>query len=312
MSAPNSGAPQQPTPSSLLRRVVARHPVVAFLVMAYTLGWSTLFAANYLLGLPFLLSSSLLTVVGLALPAFLVRAAMNGKRGVLDLLSRCLRWRVGIGWYLLAFPGLLLATLLVATVFLGGAPLEALAQKWPLFFTMFLPALLIPFVLTHLSEEAGWTGLMQDTLQERHGPLRASLIVAPLFALFHLPFPFLEAPRITLTLVPVALVQMVVLGIVAVFFRPLIMWLYNSSGRSVLIVALFHSAFNSAGSGSEYATRFIKELIPFPAVLLISIAVVAVWAVVVTVLTKGRLGYEPQRAAGLTEAGRAEAQTRVR
>ena len=105
-----------------------------------------------------------------------------------DLLSRCLRWQVGIGWYLLAFPGLLLATLLVASVFLGTAPLEALAQKWPLFFTRFLPALLIPFALTQLGEETGWTGFMQDTLQERHAPLRASLMVAPAFALYHLPF----------------------------------------------------------------------------------------------------------------------------
>ena len=288
MSAPNRAAKR---PASL----VARHPVGTFLIMAYTLGWSTLFAANSL-GLPFLLSSSLLTLVGLALPAFLVTWATSGERGVRDLLSRCFRWRVGIGWYLIAFPGLLLATLLVASVFLGTAPLEALAQKWPLFFTMFLPALLIPFVLTQLAEEAGWAGFMQDSLQERHGPLRASLMVAPAFALFHLPFPFIEAPRMTLTLVPVALVQMIVLGIVALFFRPLIMWVYNGSGRSVLIVALFHSAFNSAGSGSGYATRFIKELVPFPAVLLISIAVVVVLAVVVTVFTRGRLAYEPERA----------------
>ena len=221
---------------------------------------------------------------------------MSGERGVRDLLSRCLKWRVGIGWYLIAFPGLLLATLLVGSVFFGTAPLAALAQKWPLFFTMFLPALLIPFVLTQLAEETGWTGFMQDTLQERHGPLLASLIVAPLFALYHFPFPFIEAPRITLTLVPVALVQMVALMIVAIFLRPLIMWVYNSTGRSVLIVALFHSAFNSAGSGSGYATRFVKELIPFPAVLLISIAVVVVLAVVITVFTRGRLAYEPERA----------------
>jgi membrane protease YdiL (CAAX protease family) len=250
MSAPNRAAKQ---PAGL----VARHPVGTFLVMAYTLGWSTLFAANSL-GLPFLLSSSLLTLVGLALPAFLMTAAMSGERGVRDLLSRCLRWRVGIGWYLLAFPGLLLATLLVASVFLGTAPLEALAQKWPHFFTRFLPALLIPFALTQLGKDTGWTGFMQDTLQERHGPLRASLMVAPAFALYHLPFPFLEATRITLTLVPVALVQVVVLGISALFFRPLIMWVYNGSGLSVLIVGLFHSAYNSAGSARRGLSRSLS------------------------------------------------------
>jgi membrane protease YdiL (CAAX protease family) len=285
---------QTPNPSSL-GGLVARHPMVAFLVMVYGLGWSTLVAADYL-GLPFLLVSSLGVVFGLALPAFLVTAATSGKAGVMDLAGRCLRWRVGIGWYLLASLGLLVATLLAATVFLGLAPLEALAQKWPLLFTMFLPGILVPLVITHLSEEAGWTGFMQDALQERRGPLLASIMVAPAFVLFHLPLSFLEAPQITLAVVQLAVVQLAVQAIVVIFFRVVIMWLYNSTGRSVLIVALFHSAFNSAGTGSEYATRFIKELIPRPAALLIPLVVVAVVAVLVFLFTRGRLAYEPKHA----------------
>jgi hypothetical protein len=122
-------------------------------------------------------------------------------------------------------------------------------------------------------------------------------MVAPAFVLFHLPLSFLEAPRITLAVVQLAFVQLAVQAIVVVFFRVGIMWLYNVTGRSVLIVALFHSSFNSAGTGSEYARRFIEELIAGPAVLLIPMAVVAVLAVLVAVLTKGRLGYEPKRAA---------------
>jgi len=286
---------QQPAPHSPLGRRVARHPVAAFLVMVYALGWSTLLAADYL-GLPMLLVSSLGVVSGLALPAFLVTAATGGKAGVRDLLGRCLRWRVGIGWYLLASLGLLTATLLVASAFPGVAPFQALAQKWSLFFTMFLPGILIPLVITHLFEEAGWTGFMQDTLQKRRGPLLASILVAPAFVLFHLPLSFLEAPRITLAVVQLALVQLAVQAIVVVFFRVGITWLYNVTGRSVLIVALFHSSFNSAGTGSEYARRFIEELIAGPAVLLIPM-VVAVLAVLVAVLTRGRLGYEPKRAA---------------
>ena len=215
---------------------MARHPMVAFLVMAYGLGWSTLIAADYL-GSPFLLVSSLGVVFGLTLPAFLVTAATGGKAGVRDLLGRSLRWRVGIGWYLLALLGLPLATLLVASVFLGAAPLGALAQKWPLFFTMFLPRVLILLVLIQIFEEAGWTGFMQDALQERRGPLLASIMVAPAFVLFHLPLTFLEAPQITLGVVQLALVQLAVQAIVVVFLRVAIMWLYNGAGRSVLIVA---------------------------------------------------------------------------
>jgi uncharacterized protein len=235
-------------------------------------------------------------VFGLALPAFLVTAATSGKAGVWALLGRCLRWRVGIGWYLLALLGLPLVTLLVANVFLGTAPLEALAQKWPLFFTMFLPSIFIPLVITHLFEETGWTGFMQDTLQERRGPLLASILVAPAFVLFHFPLTFLEAPRITLAVVQFALVQLAVQVVVVVFFRVVIMWLYNGTGRSVLIVALFHSSFNSAGTGSDYATRYIEEIIPGPAALLIPMAVVVVAAVLITVFTRGRLAYEPKHA----------------
>ncbi len=311
MPAPNRVSRQPPTAHSSLGRLVARRPVVAFLVMAYVFGWSTMIAANYL-GLPFLLASSPAMVIGLALPAFLVTAAMSGKAGLRNLLGRCLRWRVGILWYLLALLGLPLATLLVATVFLGVAPLQAFAQQWPLFFTMFLPGIFIPFVITHLFEEAGWTGFMQDTLQDRRGPLLASIMVAPAFALFHLPFVFLEAPQITLALVPVALFQIAVQAIASIFFRVIIMWLYNSTGRSVLIVALFHSAFNSV-TGSEYATRFIKEIIAGPAALPIGLAVVAVTSVVVAVLTRGHLSYEPERATPRpAEAGGVAGQPRVR
>jgi uncharacterized protein len=286
----------QPAPHSTLRRLVARHPVTTFLIMAYAFGWATLISADYV-GLPFLLVSSLGVVFGLALPAYLVTAATSGKAGVRDLLGRSLKWRVGVGWYLLAFLGLPFATLLVAIVFLGAAPPEALARNWPLFFVMFLPGILVPFVITHLFEEAGWTGFMQDTLQERRGPLLASILVAPAFVLFHFPLTFLEAPRITPVVVQFALVQLAVQAVVVVFFRVVITWLYNGSGRSVLIVALFHSAFNSAGTGSDYATRYIEEIIPAPAALLIPIAVVVVAAVLITAFTRGRLAYEPKHAA---------------
>jgi membrane protease YdiL (CAAX protease family) len=295
---------RQPTIFTSLKGVAAGHPVIAFLVMAYAFGWPTLLAGHYS-GLPFLLASSLGMVFGLALPAFLVKGAMSGKAGVRDLLRRSLRWRVGIQWYLLALLGLPVITLLVASVFLVVAPLQALAEKWPLFFTMFLPGILIPFALIQLFEEAGWTGFMQHTLQDRHGPLLASILVVPAFALFHLPLDLIETPQILIVLVQVA-----VQAVASIFLRVVIMWLYNSSGRSVLIVALFHSAFNSL-SGSHVATGFIRELIAGPTALVIGLAVGAVVAVLVTVLTKGRLGYEPGRGAAPRPAGGVASQPRV-
>ena len=235
-------------------------------------------------------------------PAFLVTAATSGKAGMRDLLSRSLRWRVGARWYLIALFGLLAATVLVGSVFLGLAPLEALAEKCPLFFTLFLPEVLFPFVFIQIFEEAGWTGFMQNTLQERRGPLLASILVAPAFVLQHLSILLMDAEASMGSLVVVG-----VLTIVAVFFRIVVMWLYNGSGRSVLVVALFHSAYNSAwGTGDQ---KFTGELVSGPAAQLIPIAMVAIVAVVVATLTRGRLAYQPEHVAGRpAEAAEIEAQ----
>src|SRR5919199_4463984 len=124
VSAPNS-APRRPAPRSPLGRLVARRPVLAFLLMAYTIAWALQFAA-FQLELSFRLGTSIGMIFGLALPTLLVTAVISGKAGVLDLLGRVLRWRVGVWWYLIAILGLPVATLLVASVFLGMAPLQAL------------------------------------------------------------------------------------------------------------------------------------------------------------------------------------------
>jgi membrane protease YdiL (CAAX protease family) len=318
---------QQPanSSSSSLRGVVARHPVAAFLIMAFVFGWGgmlpLLLSENgpvtvVPIELPWMPFTAILSMFGLALPAFLVTAATDGKDGVRDLLHRILRWRVGVHWYLLALFGLLLATLLGAIPFLGLTPIEELAQKWELLFTLYLWGglwgVLVPFLLINLWEETGWTGFMQHTLQERHGPLLASVIVAPAFALIHMPAYFvsgwLGGKDPSLGDFPSVLFQMVITAVFAIFLRVLIMWLYNGSGRSVLIVALFHSAFNAI-SGSENITPI---LIPGSAASLIPIAAVAVIAVLLVVFTRGRLAYKRERGAPQpAAAGGAAAQPRV-
>jgi len=188
-------ADKQNTTAQGLRGLVARHPATAFVVMVFGFGWTglipILLSENGFgvlpIELPLTVVQTLVTVLGLAVPAFLVTAATGGTQGARDLLSRLFRWRVGVHWYLIALFGLPVAMLLVAIPFLGVAPLEALAQKWGLLLTVFLPGVVLPFLHTNLWEELGWMGFLQSTLQERRGPLLASLMVAPVFALFHLP-----------------------------------------------------------------------------------------------------------------------------
>lgn len=109
---------------------------------------------------------------------------------------------------------------------------------------------------------------------------------------------------------PAVLAQVGVLAVFAIFIRMLIMWLYNGSGRSVLIVGLFHSAFNMTNG-----QKITPDLLLLPeglASLLPSVAVM-VLAVLLVVFTRGRLAYERARTTPRpTEAGGAAAGSRVR
>jgi uncharacterized protein len=167
-----AATPQSAPHYSVLRRLVARHPVAAFLVMVYVI--NTAVALSPLLTrrdiLPFGLApyDSLGHIFGVALPAFLVVGAMHGQAGVRDLARRSLRWRVGVRWYLIALLGVPIATVLCASALFGLAPLNALVEKWELLFRVVLPQLLLLIVFYNVAEEVGWTGFLQARLQDRH------------------------------------------------------------------------------------------------------------------------------------------------
>ena len=294
MSAPP--AMGQPAPRSALRRLVARHPVAAFLVMAYTficlVALPPVRTHTDILPFDKPLWESLSSIFGVALPAFMVVAAAQGRAGVRDLARRSLRWRVDLRWYLVALFGVPVATLLCASVIFGLAPLTALVEEWQLLFTVVLPQLLLSIVFFNLAEEIGFMGFLQARWQEGYGPLKASLIVTVPFALWHLPSLMVDG-GLGLAQLHIALAYLGVLAILQMFARIVMMWLYNATGYSVLLVGLFHSSFNATTAQNGFAGEFIPESASTG--LLIPSAVVAVAAVLIVVLTKGRLSYRPDR-----------------
>ena len=275
-------------PTSKIAALVGRNPVTTYLIMTNSLIWLSLlpvlFPTAHLPQPPGVLSN----IAVFALPAFLVTAIADGREGVRGLLGRSLRWRIGIRWYMLSLLGIPVGIFLIAATFLGTAPLEALIDKWPLLFKVFVPQVLIAVASVQLVEEIGWTGFVQHRLQDRHNAFVASLMVAPAFALWHFPTYLIGAP-ITSEKVLLVLVQIIPLAIFAVFLRTFITWLYNGSGHSILIVALLHAVFNTV-SNSELASEFVPE----SATMWLPLAAVAVLALVVTAFTRGKLAYEPK------------------
>jgi membrane protease YdiL (CAAX protease family) len=224
-------------------------------------------------------------LLSVALPAFLVVAALQGKDGVLDLAKRSLRWRVGAGWYLIALLVIPIVSVLSASLIYGVGLLQVLVNKWQYVFTLILPDLLIRVVFLNTLEEIGWLGFLQARLQDEYGPWQACLLVEIPFAFWH--FPGLlgdTGGQISLALI--------LGGVFAVFQlcgRFVTLWLYNNSNRSVLMAALFHATFNTT------INMYAGQALPVPAEswFFIVSGVLATAAILIVIFTKGRLAYKP-------------------
>ncbi|MFL5700686.1 MAG: CPBP family intramembrane glutamic endopeptidase [Ktedonobacteraceae bacterium] len=152
-----------------------------------------------------------------------------------------------------------------------------------------MPQLLLFIVFSNGPEEIGWMGFLQARLQERHGPLKASVIVTLPFALYHLPGLMVDE-GLSLAQLPLALGLLGALAILQLFGRIVMMWLYNNTNRSVLLVGMFHSSFDAT------TAKFGRTIIPDDTtgvVTFIASGVVAVAAVLIVIFTRGRLSYTP-------------------
>jgi CAAX protease family protein len=89
-----------------MTRIVARYPVLAFMVISLGIGFLTaavrpIAEADVLpFGMP--IHGFIGGLLGVGLAAFLVTAALAGRDGVADLARRSVRWRVAVRWYLVA------------------------------------------------------------------------------------------------------------------------------------------------------------------------------------------------------------------
>jgi membrane protease YdiL (CAAX protease family) len=225
--------------------------MIAYFVLAYAISWAIhiplALSGQGLLDVALPAGLHFLGAYGPLLAAFVVTGMTLGTPGLRDLLGRMLRWRVGIGW-------LLVAVLSPAALFLVSAVIvRAWSSAWPDFgqfgYIAEFPNLgwlagWIVWTLTFgLGEETGWRGFALPRLQRERSARSATLILGLLWAVWHLPQFFYNY-------------EMGLFGVVAFTVSILsgalvLTWLYNSTGGSVLVPALWHGALNTAVAGAQ-------------------------------------------------------------
>jgi uncharacterized protein len=269
-------------------RGVARHPVLAFMLISLGSGFVTAAIPPIVdseilpFGLP-LHGVFLSLCAGLA--AFLVTAALSGRAGVADLRSRSLRWRVPVRWYLIALLSVPIGATLISLVVYGPQALTAPSGGWLRALAEVAAVFVLQLVLFQLAEEIGFTGFLQHHWRDRYHPLKLTLYVALMWALWHMPDHFAVEGWGLEQLISAPVVFAVEL--VSLFFaRAIFVWFYNRTGSSVLLVAIFHASFDAA------INQLYDVVVPGPATasFLIFSGVIVLFATAVIIATKGQLG----------------------
>lgn len=214
-------------------RMVRRHPLTVFFVLAYAVGWAFWPFGSF-------------GAFGPLVAALVVVPIARGWAGLRELGARLIRWRVGWLWWVaaLAVP-LALHALNRALADLSGTPQA----------TTTVTAALLAFAVRlvnptdgALGEEPAWRGYAQPVAQGRGWtPLATATVFSILITAWHLPLFFLEEGGLQVGV----LVPGLVTTLAVTFWYT---WLFNRTGGSSLIALVSHNVEGVIpGEGWTYA-----------------------------------------------------------
>ena len=215
-----------------------RHPIITFFVLTYVITWAIESPLVFLTDSVTATQGLVLVILASNVPsavAIVLTAVVLGRGALRKLLGRLLIWRVSPFWYLVVFLGPVALTggVVLLNALMGGPALS-------LGMTLVGAAIFFAFSVvpgSALGEEIGWRGYVLPRLQSRISALSASLLIAPIWALWHLPLWLTGEPGRTPTLYTGFLVSAFALSIIST-------WVYNSTGGSLLMVVLAHATVN--------------------------------------------------------------------
>jgi uncharacterized protein len=198
------------------------------------------------------------------------------------------RWRVPVRWYLIALLSVPVGATLISLVIYGPQALATPSGGWPRALAEVAAVFVLQLVLFQLAEEIGFTGFLQRHLQDRFQPLKLTLYVALLWAVWHMSDHFAVEGWGVEQLIPAPVVFAI--QVVSLFFaRALFVWFYNRTGSSVLLVAIFHASFDAAINQLSHDVVPASNTTRF----LIFSAVIILFAATVIIATKGQLVRRP-------------------
>lgn len=250
------------------------HHIPLYILIAYLISWAIeiplALKAQGLSSLDVPFSLHYLAAFGPCIAGFVATWRQRGGEGLRDLAKRATRWRVAPALWLVALSPVLIFFLLsgVLRVFQGAWIDASMLGRVDFLPDLGAGAAVLWLATYGFGEEIGWRGFLLPRLQRGRSAWRATVVLWVIWAIWHVPsFFYLHTVSGPGTLVGF------LLGIFAgaIFLT----WLYNSSGGSVLVVAVWHGLFDYVTACVECKAGVIAAVLS---------TAVMIWAVIVVVL----------------------------
>lgn len=276
MSAPTT------TAGSGLAAFLARYPLTAYFLIALAFSWVVV-AIWVGFAWPVTFWTIVFITLGPSVASLIMTGITQGAAGVRKLLERLIYWRVPVLWYVVALLGVPLVMIL------GMLPLPgAIASFDPLTAATWLGYPWLFFLVTFLGgpffEEPGWRGFALPRLQHKFGPLVGTLILGVLWAAWHYPqymMPDWAAQNGGFTPMSVLIYTLSVIPLTVI-----LTWVFNHTRGSLLLAILTHASINA---GSVYVVQMFPAQASSQVFGFVGFGTAAV---LIIVLTRGRLGYD--------------------
>lgn len=176
---------------------------------------------------------------GPSVAAIVLTAWWGGRAALRDLGRSGLRWRAPLRVYAVALLGPPFLYALAALLARGPEGLRPAIPTAVPGWAVALAPLEILILGGPLGEEFGWRGFALPHLLERLHPIPASLVVAAIWLVWHLPLFWL--PQSGQADIPIPVFALTLLA-----YSFLLTWIYVRSRGSVLLAILFHTSANTA------------------------------------------------------------------
>ncbi len=176
--------------------------------------------------------------------AFVLSSVLSKNAGARELMVSITHWRINPLWYAIALftlPVIYILTIIINLI-ITGQPISLLTAQIMAISPISL-ILMFFFTLlfsTAVAEEPGWRGFLLPMLQSRYSPLIASIVICFVWEPWHIGASITGLYPFDLWNIFINRILPTALGGVILYT-----WLYNRTGKNLLMVSLFHTSANT-------------------------------------------------------------------